>query len=99
MAADGSDQRLLAALPGSSVEESADWQALPAPPVVVPPVVPPVVQPPVVQPPAIDIGNGTLACSYVPGTHLCARDRDRDGLSDVRERRLRTSRARIIRRD
>ena len=88
MAADGADQRSLAALPGGK-EESPDWQALPV--VSPPPVVtaPPVLTPP--RPPGTGVGNGAVACSFVPGTHLCARDRDRDGLSDTREQRLGTS--------
>ncbi len=81
MAADGSDQRPLAALPAGK-EESPDWQTVP---VTQPgsPVPEPSVTP---SPPA---PGGAATCPRIPRSQLC--DRDRDGLSDARERRLHTS--------
>ncbi len=77
MAADGSDQRPLAGLPGDTKEESPDWQSLP-------------VIPPATAPPSTPPARGTT--SPAPGgTSPVAKDRDHDGLSDARERRLGTS--------
>ncbi|WP_354698464.1 Tol-Pal system protein TolB [Paraconexibacter sp. AEG42_29] len=77
MDSDGARQRLLYGSP--AVEESPDWQALPVPPPVAvpPPPAPPVVDP---VPPVME-----------PKPPRPPRDTDGDGLSDVRERAIRTS--------
>ena len=75
MSADGGDQRPLTALAGK--EESADWQALALPLPAPPASGPATTTPPLARQP-----------SNAPRTPA---DRDADGLSDERERRLGTS--------
>ena len=94
--ADGTGAALLAALPGGK-QESPDWQAIPRPRQAVADYVIP--SPPGTTPvtgsggkrPASGLGGGGSACSTVANATTCSHDRDRDGLSDARERRLGTS--------